>query len=104
MRHFLSKALVFSLFTLTLFAQENRITARIDNNRRVQLAGHVHPNARPEFDRGPSAPSCQLPAVTIYLKPSSPQQSSLDQTLGEEQDPASPNYHKWLTPEQYADR
>ena len=32
------------------------------------------------------------------------QQAALEQLLAEQQDPASPNYHNWLTPEQYADR
>ena len=40
----------------------------------------------------------------MYLKPSAAQQSALDQTLANQQNPASPNYHKWLTPEQYADQ
>jgi len=32
------------------------------------------------------------------------QQAALEQLLKEQQDPASPNYHNWLTPETYADR
>jgi len=32
------------------------------------------------------------------------QQSSLDTLLRQQLDPASANYHRWLTPEQYADR
>ena len=31
-------------------------------------------------------------------------QAALDQLLREQQTLSSPNYHKWLTPEQYADR
>jgi uncharacterized protein (TIGR03437 family) len=40
----------------------------------------------------------------ILLKPTAAQQADLQQLLGQQQDPASPNYHKWLTPEQYAAR
>src|SRR3984893_3401535 len=87
-----------------LHAQQDRIPTRIDNNRRVPLRGHVHLNARPQYDRGPVAPSFQMPAITVFLKPSSTQQNALEQTLADQQDPASPNYHRWLTPEQYADR
>ena len=32
------------------------------------------------------------------------QQAALDKLLEEQQEPDSPNYHKWLTPEQYAAR
>jgi uncharacterized protein (TIGR03437 family) len=85
-----------------LHAQQDRIAARIDINRRVPLRGHVHPNARPQYDRGPVAPSFLVPAITVFLKPSSAQQSALQRTLADQQDPASPNYHRWLTPEQYA--
>jgi uncharacterized protein (TIGR03437 family) len=45
-----------------------------------------------------------MPRVTIYLKPSASQQTSLEQLLAGQQNPSSADYHKWLTPEQYADR
>jgi subtilase family serine protease len=40
----------------------------------------------------------------LVLKPSASQQADLDQLLEQQQDPSSPNYHQWLTPEEYADR
>ena len=46
----------------------------------------------------------QLPHVTMVLKASASQQAALDQLLAQQQDPSSPNYHQWLTPEQYADQ
>jgi subtilase family serine protease len=42
--------------------------------------------------------------MAIFFKPSAAQQADLDQLLAQQQNPSSPNYHKWLTPEQYADR
>ncbi|HJT87523.1 MAG TPA: protease pro-enzyme activation domain-containing protein [Bryobacteraceae bacterium] len=87
-----------------LFAQRNRITGRVDNARRVALAGHVHPDARAANDQGRVDPGMPLPYVTIELKPSAAQQAELDQLLQQQQDPSSPNYHRWLSPEQYADR
>ncbi len=85
-------------------AQPTRITAVIDNSHRVTLAGHVHPLARPEFDRGAADPSLALSSLTLQLKPSASQQSDLAQLLAGQQNPSSPDYHRWLTPEQYADR
>ena len=41
-------------------------------------------------------------AMVFRLSPA--QQSGFDKLLEEQQDPDSPNYHKWLTPEQYAAR
>ena len=72
--------------------------------RSVVLAGHVHPGARPENDRGAVAPSFNLPVITLLLKRSASQQAALDQLLAEQRDPASSNYRHWLTPEQYASR
>ena len=87
-----------------LSAQRNRIPARIDNSRTLVLRGRVHPLARAENDRGPVESSFQVPGITLLLKPSASQQSDLQQLLKQQQDPSSPTYHKWLTPEQYADR
>src|SRR5262249_47357779 len=63
-----------------------------------------HPLARKEFDRGPVQASKRLPLVTVHLARSAERQAELDKLLEEQQDPASPNYHRWLTPEQFADR
>ncbi len=87
-----------------LSAQRNRIAGPIDNNRRVTLQGHIHPRAVPEYDQGPVAPSFEIPNVTIVLKQSASQQAALDQLLADQQDPSSANYHRWLTPQEYADR
>ena len=60
--------------------------------------------ARPQFDQGPVDADLQLGNVTLVLRPSATQQAALEQLLAEQQDPASSNYHKWLTPETYAER
>jgi uncharacterized protein (TIGR03437 family) len=71
---------------------------------RAVLAGHIHPLARPENDRGRVSPALQLSYVTLTLAQSAAQQAGLDQLLSEQQSPSSPNYHRWLMPEEYADR
>ncbi len=107
MRTFLRYTLaVFTVGSLTgaLLAQPDRLRGPIDNSRTVVLDGHVPPRARTEFDQGPVAASFPVPSVTIYLKPSASQHTALQQLLANQQNPASPDYQKWLTPEQYADR
>jgi subtilase family serine protease len=42
--------------------------------------------------------------MAIFFNPSAAQQQQLQQLLADQQNPASPNYHKWLTPEQYGER
>jgi subtilase family serine protease len=85
-------------------AQTNRIAGRIDNSRTVRLQGRVHPQANAANDRGAVEPSFAVPGITLLLRSSAAQQGDLDQLLAQQQDPASPDFHQWLTPEQYADR
>ncbi|HLK67114.1 MAG TPA: protease pro-enzyme activation domain-containing protein [Bryobacteraceae bacterium] len=85
-------------------AQLSRISGPVDNTKRVFLKGHIHPSAVPENDQGRVEASLTLPYITVMLRPSAAQQADLEQLLAQQQDPSSPNYHKWLTPEQYADR
>ncbi len=85
-------------------AQPSRITAPIDGNQPVVLKGSVHAQARPEYDQGAADPSLPLPYVVMVTKPSATQQAELELLLAQQQDSTSPYYHKWLTPEAYADR
>ena len=97
-------ASIATVLVATLDAQPDRITGPIDSRRTVVLAGNVSPRARSEFDRGPEPPSFSMNTMTLELKPSASQNIALQQLLANQQNPASPDYHRWLTPEQYADR
>ncbi len=88
---------------LSLYAQTDRVSAPIDARRSVVLRGSVHPQARPENDRGVVEPTFPVSGITFILTPSAGQKAALRQLLAQQQDPASPDYHRWLTPEQYAD-
>src|ERR1035438_9281949 len=85
-------------------AQQNRIVRAVENRSVVRLQGTVHPLARSAFDKGPASPTQPMQRMTLFFQPTAEQQAALDQLLAEQQDPASPNYHKWLTPEEFADR
>jgi subtilase family serine protease len=98
---------VFLLVALVSFAQtapQSRIVQAIDNAQFTTLRGSAHPMAKPEFDRGPVDGSMQLHGVSIIFKASTAQQQALDTLLAQQQDRTSPNYHKWLRPQQFADR
>jgi uncharacterized protein (TIGR03437 family) len=103
-----SLGLLLTCLGAVSWAQESRVPSRvpnrIDNTRRTTLGGHVHPQARSEFDQGRVRPDATLDYVTLELEPSAAQKADLEQLLAEQQNPGSPNYHHWLTPEQYADR
>ena len=95
---------LFSMSSAILLAQQNRIAGPVDRFQRIALRGNIHPNADPRFDAGPVDPSLKLNHVMVMLKPSAAQQTDLDRLLAEQQDRSSPNYHAWLTPEQFGDR
>jgi uncharacterized protein (TIGR03437 family) len=88
----------------SLLAQQARIAGKINGSQRYRLTGHLHPNAISQYDQGQADASLELRHVTLVLKPSESQQADLDQLLAEQQDSTSKNYHKWLSPEAYADR
>jgi uncharacterized protein (TIGR03437 family) len=97
-------AVIPCLSLANLYAQLDRITSRIDDRQTVVLPDHIHPKAQPQYDQGAVEATLQLPSITIHIKPSTGQQQSLSQLLSDQQNPSSPQYHKWLTPEQYADQ
>jgi subtilase family serine protease len=68
------------------------------------IRGHIHRLAQPRFDRGRVSDLFQLNHVTMMFKPSPEQQADLNTLLEQQQDPSSPNYRQWLTPEEFADR
>lgn len=82
-------------------ANPARITQPIDDAVLTTLKGNVHPLARAQYDKGPANASLPADRMELVLKRSSGQEIALRQFLGSLQDPNSPQYHKWLTPEQF---
>ena len=97
-------AALFACLGATLVSAQDRITTTIDARRSVLLRGSTPPQAQPKDDLGEVPADFALGNMTLMFRPSAEQQAALEQLLAEQQDPASPNYHTWLTPEQYADR
>lgn len=97
-------ALTFLLSVSGLLAQPNRIADPIDPARIVPLTGNLRPAMLRQNDQGRVEADFPLPAMTLLLKPSPAQRADLQQFLSDLQNPASPLFHQWLTPEQYADR
>jgi hypothetical protein len=83
------------------FVTAPRIAANVDDSSLTALKGNVPHLARAEYDQGEASPSLQLTHMRLVLSRSAEQQAALDKYLAELQDKSSPNYHKWLTPEQF---
>src|SRR5271157_6051087 len=92
-----------ALAAMPLLAQPNRITRPIDTQR-TTIPDQVHPKAQPQFDRGPVDAAFPMNDLSLVLAPSPEQQAELESFLEAVQDPASPDYQNWLTPDQFAAR
>ncbi len=105
LKSMLPALVIASLFSSLSYAvAPDRISGALNGGQTVPLKGNVHHKALPQFDQGPAEPSLRLGYMTLLTVPSAAQQRALSQLLAQQQDRKSPNYHKWLTTEQWADR
>jgi len=77
------------------------ITQPVYETQMTVLKGNTHRLARPEFDLGTAPATLPMQRMLLVLKRSAEQESALRKLLDDQQDKASPSYHKWLTPEQF---
>jgi subtilase family serine protease len=81
-----------------------RITAPIVNANRVALAGSRMPIANAATDIGAVSPDLKLSGISLVFSRTPTQQAQLDALVAAQQNPASPMYHRFLTPDQFAAR
>lgn len=96
--------LLTSSLSLGQISSQSRIAMPIDTTQLVHLHGSVHPLAKSESIHSHLDGNATIHGVTFIFKRSAAQDDSLHKLLAEQQDSNSPVYHKWLTPEQFADR
>ena len=70
----------------------------------MRLPGNIHPLARREFDIGAIPANVRADRLLLILRRSPQQEADLQSFLRSVQDPASANFHAWLTPEQFGVR
>jgi subtilase family serine protease len=98
------------LFALPMHSQtaqstlQPRLAAPITGYARATLTGSQPPRARIATDQGAVDGSTPLPSITMYFSRSAQQQSDLEALIAAQQNPASPQYHQWLTPAQFGAR
>ncbi len=85
-------------------AFRSMITTPINEAQRTTLKGDTHPLASPEYDLGPASASLPMNRMLLVLRRSPEQEAALKKQLDDQQDEASPNYHKWLTPGQFGQK
>lgn len=87
-----------------IWVGSNRIVGPIDEAQMVTLRGNVHSLARGEFDAGVVSAESTLKRMGLELEPSPALEAELDELVEAQHDPASPLYHRWLTPAEYGAR
>ncbi len=83
---------------------QSRIHDEVNSSVTTVLPGSQHPLALPQNDAGRMPSGTRLNGVTLYFSRTAAQQADLNTLLAAQQDPSSPQYHKWLTPEQFGAR
>src|SRR5882757_4448000 len=81
-----------------------RITQSINEMDRVALPGNTHPEARLANDRGVVAKNFPMEHMLLQLKRSPEQEKALQQFIDELQTKGSPNFHHWLTAQEFGER
>ena len=98
---------LFSLCSLLLIAGINTpahaqtadlVRTPVNPANRVTLTGHHPAWAKSHNDAGAVPADLSMDSLTLILARSPQREQAYTQFLQEQQNPASPNYHHWLTP------
>jgi subtilase family serine protease len=79
----------------------SRITQAVNESNLTVLKGNTYYLASAEYDRGAAPASLPMNRMLLVLQRSPNQEAALEQLLDQQQDHSSPNYHQWLTPQQF---
>ncbi len=98
--------LVLSLFcsTAVLAANNGHSKRNVDDNDTVILHGNVPPQGEAKHDRGPSDRNLKYEKMILLLQPRNNARDSIERLVAQQNDPKSPLYHQWLTPDQFGKR
>ena len=97
-------ALLCSVAVAQSTAPAVRILTPIDANHLVTLRGNVFPLANAAHDLGLVSPGFAMPDLTLVLIRSAAQQAAFDAYVAGEYDSSSPNFHRWLEPNEVGER
>ena len=89
--------------TLPAQARSSRIAPHPNLSAKTRLTGHIASWATSALDTGTADDATPI-HLTLLLARTSDLQSAFDQLLADQQNPASPTYHQWLTPTQIGEK
>ena len=81
-----------------------RISSEIASSGQTALRGSLHPLAQAQFDAGRMPADTRINGISMVFNRSAAQEADLQALIAAQQNPASPLYHQWLDPDQFAAR
>jgi Pro-kumamolisin, activation domain len=81
-----------------------RIAAEVNDGQLTVLQGSKHPLAQAQLEVGRMPADTRLSGVTMFFSRSPRQEADLQALIQAQQNPSSPQYHQWLTPDEFAAR
>ncbi len=81
-----------------------RINSEINNAEQATLKNSQHPLAQAQFEAGRMPGDTRFTGISMVFNRTAQQEADLQALIAAQQNPSSPLYHKWLTPEQFAAR
>src|ERR1035437_3129768 len=81
-----------------------QITDPINDNEAISILGNTRSEATAANDRGRVPDDFPLDHLILQIRRSPQQERALEQLLGELEDPNAPNYHHWLTADEFGQR
>jgi subtilase family serine protease len=107
LRRVVQPSIVMALFLcISAFAQrpEPRLRGTLTETSRVVLSDSRTPRVTSAQDLGAVSANTTVLGITLVFSRSAAQEATLKELLAAQQNPASPLYHHWLTPETFAAR
>jgi subtilase family serine protease len=82
----------------------DRVMGPIDETQVVTLSGSRHPSATAKNAAEEVSPDRRMERMVLVLRADSTQETALEELIRAQQDPGSPYYHQWLTPQSFGKR
>ena len=80
------------------------VTPSIDESELVTLRGNTRPEAIALNDRGAVADDFPMEHMLLQLRRPPEQEQALEQFIDQLHDPESPDFHQWLTAQEFGER
>jgi pro-kumamolisin-like protein len=80
------------------------VTQNVDDAKRVTLHGNTRPEAKPQNDRGRVDDNLPMEHMLLQLRRSPEEEQALQEFINELQTPGSPNFHQWLSAQQFGEQ